>query len=65
MFGRKSQKGDIINAMSMFSFNNDPVVVPVETAEEPVEIVEAVEEYEGVTEEDYTTAEEPDFGDEV
>lgn len=63
MFGRKSQKGDIINAMSMFSFNNDPVVVPAETTEEPV--VEAVEEYEGVTEEDYTTVDEPDFGDEV
>ena len=63
MFGRKSQKGDIINAMSMFSFNSEPVVVPAETTEEPV--VEAVEEYEGVAEEDYTTAEEPDFGDEV
>ena len=63
MFGRKSQKSDIINAMSMFSFNSEPVVVPAETTEEPV--VEAVEEYEGVAEEDYTTAEEPDFGDEV
>lgn len=62
MYGRKSQKGDIINAMSMFSFNNDPIVVPVDAVEEPVEVVE---EYEGVTEEDYTTAEEPDFGDDV
>ena len=62
MFGRKSQKGDIINPMSMFSFNNDPVVVPVETTEEPVKVIN---EYEGVTEEDYTTADEPDFGDEV
>lgn len=69
MYGRKSQKGDIINVMSMFSFSsNDPVVVPVETTEEPTEAVEDQDifvEYEGVSEEDYTTAEEPDFGDDL
>ena len=47
----------------MFSFNTDPVVVPAETAEEPIEAVEDF--YADVTEEDYTTAEEPDFGDDV
>jgi hypothetical protein len=47
----------------MFSFSsNEPVVVPAETTEEPTK---AIEEYEGVTEEDYTTAEEPDFGDDL
>ena len=54
--------------MSMFSFNNDPVVVPVETTEEPVEIVEIepVEDYYAeVSEEDYASAYEPDFGDDV
>ena len=50
--------------MSMFSFNvEQPVVVPIETAEGPVEVVE--DNYDGVLEEDYTTAEEPDFGDDV
>ena len=50
--------------MSMFSFNTDPVVVvPAETTEEPIEAVEDF--YVDVTEEDYTTAEEPDFGDDV
>jgi hypothetical protein len=48
----------------MFSFNTEPaVVVPAETAEEPIEAVEDF--YADVTEEDYTTAEEPDFGDDV
>lgn len=63
MCGKRKQKSDIIITMSMFSFNNEPVVVPIETTEEPV--VEAVEEYEGVAEDDYTTAEEPDFGDDL
>ena len=70
MYGKRKQKSDIIITMSMFTFsNNEPVVVPAETTEEPV--VEAVEdqeifvEYEGVLEEDYTTAEEPDFGDDL
>jgi len=49
--------------MSMFSFSNEPVVVPAETTEEPIEAV--VDHYADVTEEDYTTAEEPDFGDDV
>ena len=49
--------------MSMFSFNDNPVVVAVETTEEPIEAVEDF--YADVTEEDYTTAEEPDFGDDV
>lgn len=65
MFGKRNQNSDIIIAMSMFSFNDDPVVVPVETTEEPTKAIENkeffVEEYEGVTEEDYATAEEPDF----
>jgi hypothetical protein len=47
----------------MFSFNEEPVVVPVETTEEPTEAVE--NHYVDVTEEDYTSAEEPDFGDDV
>ena len=49
-------------SMSIFLSNNDPVVVPVETTEEAIEIVK---QYEGVIEEDYATAEEPDFGDDV
>ena len=64
MFGKRNQKSDIIIIMSMFSFNvEQPVVVPIETAEGPVEVVE--DNYDGVLEEDYTTAEEPDFGDDV
>lgn len=54
--------------MSMFSFNNEPVVVPVETTEEPVEIVEAEtteDYYVEVLEEDYTSAYEPDFGEDL
>lgn len=69
MCGKRKQKSDIIITMSMFSFSsNDPVVVPVETTEEPTEAVEDQDifvEYEGVSEEDYTTAEEPDFGDDL
>jgi hypothetical protein len=51
--------------MSIFSFNQEPIVVPTETiVEEP--IVEAtVDYYEDVSDEDYTTAEEPHFGDDV
>lgn len=63
MFGKRNQKNDIIFFMSMFSFNDNPVVVAVETTEEPAEAVEDF--YLDVTEEDYTTAEEPDFGDDV
>ena len=63
MSGKRNQKSDIIFSMSMFSFNDNPVVVAVETTEEPVEAVEDF--YADVTEEDYTTAEEPDFGDDV
>lgn len=48
--------------MSIFSNSNDPVVIPAETTEEPAQ---ATEMYADVTEEDYTTAEEPDFGDDV
>ena len=54
--------------MSMFSFNNDPVVVPLETAEEPAEIVEAEtteDYYAEAAEEDYASAYEPDFGDDL
>lgn len=54
--------------MSMFSFNNEPVVVPVETAEEPAEVVEveATEDYYAeVSDEDYASAYEPDFGDDL
>lgn len=54
--------------MSMFSFNNEPVVVPVETTEEPAENVEveAKEDfYAEVVEEDYASAYEPDFGDDL
>jgi len=50
--------------MSIFSFSADPVVVPAETTEEP--LVEAViNEYDELSDEDYTVAEEPDFGDDV
>lgn len=49
--------------MSMFSFTSDPVVVPAETTEEPVEVVEI--DYSDIAEEDYASAEEPDFGDDV
>lgn len=51
--------------MSIFSFNPEPVVVPTEaTVEEPT--AEAtVDYYEEVSDEDYTKAEEPDFGDDV
>lgn len=54
----------------MFSFNDNPVVVPVETTGEPdeavEEFVEIVEDhYADVDEEDYTTADEPDFGDDI
>ena len=52
----------------MFSFNNDPVVVPVETGEEPVEIVETEtteDYYAEATEEDYASAYEPNFGDDL
>jgi hypothetical protein len=49
--------------MSIFSLNNDPVVVPVETTEEPLEVAE--DHYADVSEEDYTTVEEPDFGDDL
>ena len=63
MYGKRNQKSDIINAMSMFSFNTEPVVVPAETTEEPTEAVE--DHYADVSEEDYTTADEPDFGDDV
>ena len=68
MFGKRKQKSDIIITMSMFSFNTDPVVVAVETTEEPAEIteVEAKEDfYVEVVEEDYTSAYEPDFGDDL
>ena len=54
--------------MSMFSFNNEPVVVPVETAEGPAEVVEAEtteDYYAEVLEEDYASAYEPDFGDDI
>ena len=54
--------------MSMFSFNNEPVVIPVETTEESVEIVEAEtteDYYAEATEEDYASAYEPDFGDDL
>jgi hypothetical protein len=47
----------------MFSFNNDSVVVPAEVKEETTESV--VDHYANVSNEDYTTAEEPDFGDDV
>ena len=63
MSGKRNQKSDIIFPMSMFSFNDNPVVVAVETTEEPTEAIEDF--YLDVTEEDYTTAEEPDFGDDV
>lgn len=63
MFGKRNQKSDIIMTMSMFSFNNEPVVVPAETTEEPTKAVDNL--YADVSEEDYTTAEEPDFGDDV
>jgi predicted ribonuclease YlaK len=49
--------------MSIFSFNEEPVVVPVETAEESLEATE--NHYADVSEEDYTTAEEPEFGDDA
>jgi hypothetical protein len=51
--------------MSIFSFNPEPVVVPAEkTTDEP--LVEAtIDYYDGVSDEDYTAAEEPDFGDDV
>lgn len=51
--------------MSIFSFNPEPVVVATEeTAEEP--IVEAVVDYyDEISDEEYTTADEPDFGDDV
>lgn len=49
--------------MSIFSFNDEPIVVPVETAEELLEVVE--NHYADVSEEDYTTVEEPDFGDDI
>ena len=48
-------------SMSTLSFNDDPVVVSVEITEEPLEVTE--NNYADVSEEDYTTAEEPDFGD--
>jgi hypothetical protein len=56
--------------MTMFSFNDNPVVVPVEATEEPTEATEEptealVDEYAGISEEDYATADEPDFGDDV
>ena len=62
MFGKRKQKSDIMDDMSIFSMNNDPVVIPAETAEEPEQ---ATDVYADVTEEDYTTAEEPDFGDDA
>jgi hypothetical protein len=53
----------IIIPMSMFSFNQEPVVVPVETAEETVDAVEI--DYSDIAEEDYVSSEEPEFGDDV
>lgn len=50
-------------SMSILSFNDDPVVVPVETTEEPLGVTQ--DHYADVSEEDYTTAEEPDFGDDI
>jgi hypothetical protein len=47
----------------MFSSNTEPVVVHTETTEEPLEATE--NHYADVSEEDYTTAEEPEFGDDV
>jgi hypothetical protein len=49
--------------MSIFSFNEEPVVVPVETTEDVVEILEI--DYSDIAEEDYVSNEEPDFGDDV
>lgn len=60
---KKNYNSAIIVSMSIFSLNNDPVVVPVETTEEPLEVTE--DHYADVSEEDYTTVEEPDFGDDV
>jgi len=42
--------------MSIFSQNEEPTVVPAETVED---------HYADVADEDYTTAEEPDFGDDA
>lgn len=49
--------------MSMFSFNADPIVVPVETTEEVVEVTEF--DYSEISEDDYVSNEEPDFGDDL
>ena len=68
MVAPKRQNGGIIITMSMFSFNNEPVVVPVETTEEPAETIEVETKedfYVDVVEEDYASAYEPDFGDDL
>lgn len=46
--------------MSIFSFDNDTPVTPVEEV-----IEETVDHYADVNDEDYTKVEEPDFGEDV
>lgn len=62
MFGKRSQKSDIIGSMSIFSFDDTASVSPVDPVEETVE---EVDHYADVSDEDYTTAEEPDFGEDL